>query len=221
MLRSEVRRKTNLKISEIYPTIQGEGLLVGVPSLFIRLQGCNLRCPWCDQPESLELSSTKATLMSLEDILQKVLTFPYGHVVITGGEPFLHKELSILVEELLLLGKSVQIETNGTLWNEAIEPFAYRIHITCSPKGVVNWYVNPNIIMYAKELKFVVDDAIDLDVLLRKEFLRFLEEGRVVLQPEGNKKVYLWKALELQENLLHMGYQVRIIPQVHKLIGLD
>ncbi|HAV39656.1 MAG: 7-carboxy-7-deazaguanine synthase QueE [Aquificota bacterium] len=214
MLRSEVR-KASISINEVYPSIQGEGLLVGLPSLFIRVQGCNLRCPWCDQPSALPFKNPST---SLEDLISLVETYPHKHIVITGGEPFTEVSLPDLVKELLKMGKSVQIETNGTLWQEELEDVAENIHITCSPKAVAGWYVHQKIRKYAKELKFVVDENLNLDVLLA--FEDFLKRSCVVLQPESNKAQFLEKALDLQNKLLHLGYEVRVLPQVHKLLGL-
>ncbi|RMH80481.1 MAG: 7-carboxy-7-deazaguanine synthase QueE [Acidobacteria bacterium] len=218
MLRNKIGSTTSIAVNEIYPTIQGEGLLLGKPSLFIRLQGCNLRCPWCDQPSALAF---KEGNLDLEELLQKVKEYPHRHVVITGGEPFLQDGLSILVKNLLELERSVQIETNGTLWQREMEEIVDKpLHITCSPKGEVDWYVHPKILQYASELKFVVDQHLTFDVILRENFRKLLEEDRVVLQPEGNKAFFLKKSLQMQERLLGLGYQVRVIPQMHKLLGL-
>ncbi|HIQ48440.1 MAG TPA: 7-carboxy-7-deazaguanine synthase QueE [Aquifex aeolicus] len=214
MLRDKVRKtNTLIAINEIYESIQGEGLLVGLPSIFIRLQGCNLRCPWCDQPEAL---SFKKNTRKLSDLMKEFASFSAKHVVITGGEPFAHKELPTLVETLLDEGYSVQIETNGTLWIEDMDGLASRIHITCSPKAVARFFVHPKILLYAKELKFVVDEELNKEVLLRDEFKEFLRKGRVVLQPESNRKDMLEKAISLQKGLLKENFTVRVIPQVHK-----
>ncbi len=214
MLRSEVRN-ASISINEVYPSIQGEGLLVGLPSLFIRIQGCNLRCPWCDQPSAIPFKNSS---VKLEDLLNLVDSYAHRHVVITGGEPFTERNLALLVKELIKRGKSVQIETNGTLWQEDLEEVIEDIHITCSPKAVAGWYVHPKIREYAKELKFVVDENLTLDVLMT--FEDFLKRSCVVLQPESNKTVFLEKALDLQNKLLNLGYEVRVLPQVHKLLGL-
>ncbi|MFN7065667.1 MAG: 7-carboxy-7-deazaguanine synthase QueE [Aquificaceae bacterium] len=214
MLRSQVR-STSISLQEIYPTIQGEGLLVGTPSLFIRIQGCNLRCPWCDQPSAL---SFKEPSTRLEELLKLVESYSHRHVVITGGEPFTENALPELVKGLLRVGKRVQIETNGTLWQEDLEEVIEHIHITCSPKAVANWYVHPKVEEYAKELKFVVDEELEPANLLA--FEDFLQRKYVILQPESNKPEFLKKALELQTKLLELGYEVRVLPQVHKLLGL-
>ena len=217
MLRDQVRTTNTLSINEIYESIQGEGLLVGTPSVFIRFQGCNLRCPWCDQPSAL---SFREATYSQEEVIERVKSSPFRHVVITGGEPFAHKGLFPLVKKLLEEGFSVQIETNGTRWVEGIEEVAERLHITCSPKAVADFFVHPKILKFAKELKFVVDGALSLKILLKKEFLPFLESQRVVLQPESNRSEALEKALFFQRELAGRGFTVRVIPQVHKFLGL-
>ncbi|MDW8067261.1 MAG: 7-carboxy-7-deazaguanine synthase QueE, partial [Aquificaceae bacterium] len=214
MLRSKTG-KTSISLNEVYASIQGEGLLVGTPCVFIRVQGCNIRCPWCDQPSALPFREES---VKLEELFKTLESYPHRHVVITGGEPFTEESLPELVSELLIRGKSVQIETNGTLWQEAFEELATKVHITCSPKAVASWYVHPKVRELAKEFKFVVDHHLDLQVLL--SFEEVLVKGCVVLQPEGNKAIFLQKALELQLRLLNLGYQVRVIPQVHKLLGL-
>ena len=218
MLRDKVRKTdTLIALNEVYESIQGEGLLVGLPSIFIRLQGCNLRCPWCDQPEALTFS-VKSTKLSV--LIEEIKKFTAKHVVITGGEPFAHKELPYIVEALLSEGYSIQIETNGTLWVEGMEKFAKEIHITCSPKGVAKFFVHPQILNYARELKFVVDEELSKEILKRKEFERFLKEGKVVLQPESNRKEMMKKALKIQKELAKEGFTVRVIPQVHKCFDL-
>ncbi|RUM32082.1 MAG: 7-carboxy-7-deazaguanine synthase [Aquifex sp.] len=218
MLRDKVRKtNTLIALNEVYESIQGEGLLVGLPSIFIRLQGCNLRCPWCDQPEALTFS-VKSTKLSV--LIEEIKKFTAKHVVITGGEPFAHKELPYIVEALLSEGYSIQIETNGTLWVEGMEKFAKEIHITCSPKGVAKFFVHPQILNYARELKFVVDEELSKEILKRKEFERFLKEGKVVLQPESNRKEMMKKALKIQKELAKEGFTVRVIPQVHKCFDL-
>ena len=218
MLRDKVRKTdTLIALSELYESIQGEGLLVGTPSIFLRLQGCNLRCPWCDQPESLGFKDRK---VSFDKVLQEIKKLVPRHTVITGGEPFAHRELPLIVKTLLEEGYSVQIETNGTLWIPEMESYAPRIHITCSPKGVARFYVHPKILSCAKELKFVVDEELKSNILKREDFFPFLKRGVVVLQPESNRLEMMEKALRLQKELLREGFTVRVIPQVHKCFNL-
>ncbi len=217
MLRGKAGTKIYLSLRDIYESIQGEGLLVGTLSVFLRFQGCNLRCSWCDQPEALEFADPN---MELTKVLRIIRNFRAKHVVITGGEPFCHKELITLSKSLLETGYSLQIETNGTIWLEGMEDLASRIHITCSPKAAASFFVNPSVLKYASELKFVVDGTLEEENLLRSEFIHFLLTGRVVLQPEGNKPNFLKKAFELQKKLSEAGYRVRVIPQIHKFLGI-
>jgi 7-carboxy-7-deazaguanine synthase len=105
-----------MKISEIFYSIQGEGKLVGVPSLFIRTSGCNLRCVWCDTP----YSSWRPTgeNMTVREILDAVSARNCRHVVITGGEPMMQTELPELIAGLRAMGQHITIETAGTLWQD-------------------------------------------------------------------------------------------------------
>jgi len=218
MLRDSLRETEPLiAVSEVYESIQGEGLLVGLPSVFIRLQGCNLRCPWCDQPSALAFGQKRTPLGELVRGLKR---FCARHAVITGGEPFAHEELPLLAQRLLDEGYSVQVETNCTLWVEGMEGVAPRVYITCSPKGVAGYRARREVLRYANELKFVVDEELSLDVLKREEFLPFLKEGRLVLQPESNRREMMSKALEMARKLVSEGFSVRVIPQIHKFFGL-
>ena len=218
MLPSEVRTAVTLRIAQIYESIQGEGLLIGTPSVFIRIQGCNLRCSWCDQPESLNFNGGQS--IPLIEVIKKAISYSPRHAVITGGEPFTSQHLHRLVESLIERGFTVQIETNGTLFNPEMERFKGSIHITCSPKGAARYYVHPSILKIASELKFVVDEEFREEVVLRSEFRRLLEEGKVVLQPESNRNEMLKKALKIQKSLVSKGFGVRVIPQVHKFLGI-
>jgi organic radical activating enzyme len=217
MLRDKIGTARAVRINEVYPSIQGEGLLAGTPSVFIRLQGCNLRCSWCDQPKALERTQNSR---DIEGLVEEVLDYSIGHVVITGGEPFFEPNLDILVEKLLAENLSVQIETNGTLWNPGLEPLAEDIHITLSPKATVNFFFQEPFGRFADELKLVVDEELSLEDILRASFLPFLKRGRTVLQPESNRREMLSKALELAHVLSRKGFTLRVIPQIHKLLGM-
>lgn len=104
-----------MKFSEFFYTLQGEGKLVGVPSVFFRTSYCNLRCGWCDSaytswnPENREIT--------VADTFQELTKFGAKHIVITGGEPFLQKEeLTLLCELLSAAGHHITIETNATIF---------------------------------------------------------------------------------------------------------
>src|SRR2546421_11827341 len=101
-------KRRALKIAELFYSLQGEGSLVGVPSVFVRTSGCNLRCSWCDtpytswKPEGVELT--------LDQIVDQVKTHSAGHVVVTGGEPMIAPDIVPLTERLRELGMHITIE---------------------------------------------------------------------------------------------------------------
>src|SRR5690606_35660694 len=100
-------------VSELFYSVQGEGKLTGVPSVFIRLAGCNLRCTWCDTKYASWAPEGDHT--SPEEILSQVEAHPGQHVVITGGEPMIAPEIGHLTELLRNAGKHITIETAGTV----------------------------------------------------------------------------------------------------------
>jgi 7-carboxy-7-deazaguanine synthase len=103
-----------MRISEIFYSIQGEGRLSGMPSLFIRTSGCNLRCIWCDTPYTSWNPDGKE--MTLVEILHAIESYPLGHVVLTGGEPLLSHEIEELSVKLKAAGAHVTIETAATIF---------------------------------------------------------------------------------------------------------
>jgi len=104
-----------MKYSEIFYTIQGEGQLVGVPSVFFRTSFCNLRCSWCDTPYTSWTPENHD--ISVSEAFNKLTKFGVKHVVITGGEPFIQKkELTTLCEMLSAKGHHITIETNATVF---------------------------------------------------------------------------------------------------------
>ncbi|MFY7817087.1 MAG: 7-carboxy-7-deazaguanine synthase QueE [Akkermansiaceae bacterium] len=100
-------------ISEIFYSIQGEGSLAGVPSVFVRTSGCNLRCIWCDTPYASWNPTGKE--MTMNQIMDEILAFPAHHAVLTGGEPMIAKGMHELAQSLHDAGKHITIETAGTI----------------------------------------------------------------------------------------------------------
>lgn len=135
-----------LQVQEIFPTVQGEGPHTGVPSVFVRLGGCNLACHFCDT----EFESFRD--MTLEAVLAEVKILSEDGrrlVVITGGEP-LRQPIAFLCDALIQQGFQPQIETNGTLWRELPEG----VDIICSPKSAAP--IRPDLLERITAFKFVL-----------------------------------------------------------------
>jgi 7-carboxy-7-deazaguanine synthase len=213
-----------LKIAELFYSLQGEGALVGVPSVFIRTSGCNLRCSWCDtpytswQPEGNELA--------LEQILDEVKAHPARHVVVTGGEPMILPDIVPLTERLRALGLHITVETAGTVFRPvACDLMSISPKLSNStPSGP--WAtqhdrlrIQPETLVelmerYPYQLKFVIakpDDVEEVRALL--ETLR-ADRARVILMPEGiDRDVLRERSLWLAEICKDEGF--RFSPRLH------
>jgi 7-carboxy-7-deazaguanine synthase len=194
------RSSTQLKISEIFYSVQGEGTLVGVPSVFVRTSGCNLRCVWCDtpytswQPEGEE--------RSLDSIVDQVNSFGASHVVVTGGEPMIAPQIEELTEELTSrLHQHVTVETAGTVDANvrcdlmSISPKL--ANSTPHTRDNGRWAgqherlrYQPEILrrliqLYPYQLKFVITDPSDLQQVNAIVSEVGASRSRVLLMPEG------------------------------------
>ncbi len=116
-----------MKVSEIFYSIQGEGILAGVPSVFVRLSGCNLRCVWCDTPYTSW--NPEGSTMLLEEVVASVRGCSPSHAVVTGGEPMIFPESVELTRALKQAGLHVTVETAGTVY----QPIACDL-MSISPK---------------------------------------------------------------------------------------
>lgn len=150
-----VEGTTHLSVVDIWDTIQGEGPFAGMPSVFVRLAGCNLQCPACDTDyttgrKHIEVEALIRDIRALAG--RSDIQHPRKLVVITGGEPF-RQDIRPLVHGLLPRGFKVQIETNGTLYPAGLRSEAF---IVCSPKTPG---INPAIGRRAKAWKYVVEEG--------------------------------------------------------------
>jgi len=102
-----------MKIAELFYSLQGEGSLLGVPSVFVRTTGCNLRCSWCDTPYTSW--QPEGDEVSLDDLIARVLAYPARHAVLTGGEPMIQPQLVPLSQALRQAGWHITVETAGTV----------------------------------------------------------------------------------------------------------
>src|SRR5579871_464103 len=103
-----------MKLAELFYSVQGEGKLTGVPSVFVRASGCNLRCVWCDTPYASW--NPEGQDIPVAQIVTRVREFPARHVVLTGGEPMIMPDIRELAEALAAEGKHITVETAGTVF---------------------------------------------------------------------------------------------------------
>ncbi|MCI0329466.1 MAG: radical SAM protein [candidate division Zixibacteria bacterium] len=152
----------SLKVNEIYFSIQGESSYAGLPCVFVRLTGCNLRCVWCDT----EYAFYEGEWKSLDQIVAEVAQFGCRLVELTGGEPLLQKESFALVDKLVEAGFKVLIETSGSITLAKLNPEAVKImDIKCpgSQMAHKNCWENIDYLTPKDEVKFVLADRADYD----------------------------------------------------------
>ena len=201
-----------LKVSEIFASVQGEGLRQGEPTLFIRLTGCNLRCDFCDTKYAWEGGDDISVLQIMEQVRQQHKEFPADWVCITGGEPLL-QDIRELAQKLKREDLRIQIETNGTRFQKL--PVDW---YTVSPKPD-NYFVHPELIRIAREVKLVVTEQLDFDVV-RKIRQEFPPVTPILLQPESNKGKSMQKGLKLLKNAAKDSLKnLRLSLQLHKIYG--
>lgn len=189
-------------VSEIFYSIQGEGVLAGVPSVFVRASGCNLRCNWCDTPYASW--QPEGELRTVPQILSEIQNHPARHVVLTGGEPMIAKDIRILADEIKKLGLHITIETAATIPPDGIACDLASL----SPKLLnsapderlsaawrkkheqLRW--QPNVVRawidgYTYQFKFVVAHPTDIAEMegMLASLGRDIPRHRVLLMPEG------------------------------------
>lgn len=210
-------------VVEIFPSIQGEGLDIGVECVFIRFAGCNRKCVWCDTDWST------GTQMSLDEIIKEVEKYELDYVVLTGGEPMLQKELKELTEALTEIGYIVAIETNGTTFvpNLEVDIIAISPKLSSSGKPFTETKSLSHLIRnYDTFLKFVISNEQDMqevrEILIELERQPMIEIPEVVFQPEFNNGDF--NELPRLVNKVIPDFKseiiIRFIPQVHKLLGV-
>ena len=202
-----------MKINEIFVSIQGEGILIGIPTTFVRMTGCNLRCSWCDTKYAYE----EGEEMSCEDVSSKIKGYSQNHVCITGGEPLLQEDVISLIQNLVNEGYEVCMETNGSKSIEDIPclgSMVISLDIKCPSSGMQEKmdFSNLELLSLNDQLKFIVADLKDYEYA--KEIIeKYKPICSLIMTPVGGRKLK-----ELAEWVLADGLNVRVLPQLHKLI---
>lgn len=204
-----------MKVVEIFKSIDGEGIRAGFPVTFIRLEGCNLRCSYCDTKYSYE--EAEYSEMTVEEIYNKVYKLGCERVTLTGGEPLIHEDVDKLVDRLTSDGFEVNIETNGSIdistyidMNNVLLTMDYK----CPSSGMSNQMLLRNLKTLRRRdvLKFVVGNKEDLDTC--RDLIKYTR-AQVFISP-------VFGEIELKEiveyMLEHDMQDCRIQLQLHKYI---
>ena len=207
-------RATTLRINEIFFSLQGESSRVGLPTVFVRLTGCPLRCGYCDTAYAFHDGITR----SIDDVLAEVATYPSKTVCVTGGEPLAQKNCLALLTTLCDLGYSVSLETSGAIDISSVDQRVSRIVDIKTPgSGEVdkNRWENLPLLTFDDEIKFVITSEADYRwaaALLVEKKLTSL--APVLFSPAFNEV----SVAQLAEWVLRDGLTVRLQVQLHKII---
>ena len=214
-----------MKIVETFFSIQGEGLIVGLPTFFIRTAGCNLRCEWCDTKYAWD--TEKAETISPKKLVEMVDN--YYNVCVTGGEPLLQPDFLELIKKLRMLEKFVMVETNGTINPEKFSDFISFWSV--SPKlWCYDQNTEENISIFLRgdweriQLKFIIANKGEWDKLIQVlEAHPVISDNKdrlnIIIQPEWS--YFQGAKTEFMDymKLLSPKYKkLRLIPQLHKLL---
>lgn len=208
-----------MKVVEIFESIDGEGICVGFPVTFVRLYGCNLRCSYCDSMYACE--GNGYTEMYIEDIMKQIEEYGHPRVTLTGGEPLIHPDVKLLIQEILAAGYKLNIETNGAV---DIDPFNKKKNVIitldykCPSSGMEAFMHLSNLDQLDKHdvLKFVVGSPEDLE-----------KAKEIILEYELQGKCNIYfspvfgsiEAKDIVEFILREHLEdVRMQLQIHKFI---
>lgn len=203
-----------LKINEIFYSIQGETTYVGIPTVFVRLTACNLRCTYCDTKYSYH----EGEMRDIQEILFEISSYKTPYVCITGGEPLLQKEVHTLMHTLCDQGYKVSLETSGSKSIENVDPRVKVILDVKTPdSGAANSFMMENISFSnpSTEYKFVICSEEDLE--WSENFCRqhkLFESFVVLYSPSYSQVSERW----LAEKILQKKSSARLQLQLHKYI---
>jgi 7-carboxy-7-deazaguanine synthase len=203
-----------LRLTEIFYSLQGEASRAGLPTVFVRLTGCPLRCSWCDTTYSF----TGGEPATVESVLAEVAKYPARQVCVTGGEPLAQKDCLALLTALCGTGYDVSLETSGALDISGVDPRVSRIMDLKAPdsgEAAKNRWENLAVLNARDEIKIVIASRGDYewarDVLNQRQLERLCP---VLFSPAQG----LIEARSLAEWILEDGLNVRFQLQMHKLL---
>lgn len=208
----------SLRITEIFHSLQGETSTTGLPTVFVRLTGCPLRCGYCDTAYAFE----GGTKMALSEIMRTVQDYGAHHVTVTGGEPLAQPQCIDLLIQLCDAGYRVSLETGGAMPIADVDSRVIKIVDLKTPgSGEVgrNLYDNIPLLLPHDEVKFVICDRQDYDwCCMKVDDLRLADQvAEVLFSPSQGELA----PKQLAEWILQDGLNVRMQLQTHKYIWGD
>ena len=224
-----------MNVMEIYRSVQGEGTLMGVPTTFVRFFACNLRCSWCDTKYSWSVRDGGTwDVLSPEQVADQVDALGARHVVLTGGEPTLQRDLAPLAELLRSGGHHLTVETNATVFPELVMPlidlWSLSPKLTSAGAGYLRYPIVERFLSALRpdqqQWKFVVrDDADEAGLrMFLERYPAFVERQLpIVLQPEGDVATVdypaaLERLAERVRDPFWDCYYARTLPQMHVIV---
>lgn len=207
--------ENTLNITEIFYSIQGEALEVGLPTVFIRLTGCPLRCGYCDTTYAFKGNNP----MTMDQIIEKVREFPTHQVCVTGGEPLAQKNVHLLLNDLVKNKYQVSLETSGSIdiseVNHAVS-IVMDVKTPSSGEEHQNLISNLQYIKSSDQIKFVIGDMDDFR--WTEEFIQNKSlEGNILISPVFGQV----DLRDLADWLMQSKIKARLQVQLHKIIWGD
>lgn len=204
---------TSLKINEIFYSIQGESSRIGLPTIFIRLTGCPMRCVYCDTGYAFNEGKN----FSIDEIIEAIKKYPSKYITVTGGEPLAQKNVLQLLDELIKLNYEVSLETGGAIDIKGVHQKVKIILDIKTPKsGEVDRYFWGNLkkIKPSDEIKIVIQDKEEFDWASKiiKEYE--IDPAQVIFSPVFGQMDYQ----NLAEFVLNSDQPFRMQVQLHKII---
>jgi len=213
-----------MKINEIFYSIQGEGKFIGLPMIFIRTTGCNLRCRWCDTTYAYEAGEE----LAIAEIMKRLKAYKSRELCLTGGEPLIQKDTPALIEELIKNGYYIHLETNGSIFLgnlPGLDVIKLSMDIKCPSSGEEQKMNLSNLDLLGADdqIKFIIVDDNDYDYA--KDFLekhKISSKCAIIFTPcwlapdKLTDNAYTLR--KLAERVLSDRLSVRVLPQLHKLV---
>ena len=204
---------STLRINEIFYSIQGESSRIGMPTVFVRLTGCPMRCTYCDTAYAFHEGQQK----EIEEIIQEIKKFDTNYVTVTGGEPLAQKNCINLMNQLCELGYQVSLETGGAIDIKDVHSKVKIILDVKTPKSNEdknNFWPNLANIKPNDEIKFVIQDYEDfswsMDIIEKYQ----LNQNQILFSPVYN----VLANEQLAEWILKHQLNVRLQLQLHKIL---